>query len=114
MPQTEDAPPAPTSPHALPAEPAPASPAKPTPAKPPAGRLPPFKVLLHNDDVHDVEYVVATLIKAASLSYFPALKVTMEAHQTGVALVATTHRELAEFYAERIASAGLTATIEPA
>lgn len=111
MTQTDDAPPAPSAPTTPPAA---QTPAKPTPAKPPAGRLPPFKVLLHNDDVHDVEYVVATLIKAASLAYFPALKVTMEAHQTGVALVATTHRELAEFYAERITSAGLTATIEPA
>ncbi|MDX2133129.1 MAG: ATP-dependent Clp protease adaptor ClpS [Planctomycetota bacterium] len=71
-------------------------------------------MLLHNDDAVEMEHVVRTLITVVSLRFEPAVNVMLEAHRKGVALVATTHRELAELYVERLKSAGLTATIEPA
>jgi ATP-dependent Clp protease adaptor protein ClpS len=99
-------------------EAAPAAPARPARADPkphgPVDHLPPFKVLLHNDDENEVEYVVRTLVSLAGLRIERAVEVTLEAHETGVALVLTTHRELAELHAERLLSKGLTATIEPA
>ncbi|MGD9689444.1 MAG: ATP-dependent Clp protease adaptor ClpS [Phycisphaerales bacterium] len=111
----------PTSPQAEPAEqahpraPAPAAANRPAPSpQPPAtDRLPPFRVLLHNDDVHDTVYVVETLVRVTPLEARSAYKVMMEAHIRGVSLVMTTHRERAELYAERLVSRGLTATVEP-
>ncbi len=37
-----------------------------------------------------------------------------ELHETGVALLLTTHKELAELYKEQFQSKGLVVTIEPA
>ncbi|HYF14537.1 MAG TPA: ATP-dependent Clp protease adaptor ClpS [Phycisphaerales bacterium] len=94
------------------------TPAPPTlekqPAKAPPETLPPFKVLLHNDDVNEALYVAATLIALTPLNKQDAVKVMIEAHKKGVALVLTTHKERAELYCEQLASKGLTATCEPA
>lgn len=107
----EAAPPAP------PAEPpAPPAHAAPTPQKAPTrGRpLPPWRVLLHKDDIHDMRYVVRTLIELANLAPPQAKKVMFTAHMKGVALVLVTHRERAELFKDQFASKGLIATIEPA
>ena len=84
------------------------------PAKTPPQRqnLPPFKVLLHNDDVNSYEFVVETLVELTPLSLEAAVKVTKETDEQGVGLVVVTHRELAELYHEQLTSKGLTATIE--
>jgi ATP-dependent Clp protease adaptor protein ClpS len=87
---------------------------RPTKAPGPVDRLPPFNVLLHNDDEHDMEFVVRSLVRCASLQPHRAVQAMLEAHEKGVALVATCHRELAELIQERLQSDGLTATIEPA
>lgn len=87
---------------------------RPTKAPGPVDRLPPFNVLLHNDDEHDMEFVVRSLVRCASLQPPRAVQAMLEAHEKGVALVATCHRELAELIQERLQSDGLTATIEPA
>ncbi|MFN7439761.1 MAG: ATP-dependent Clp protease adaptor ClpS [Phycisphaerales bacterium] len=102
-----------------PAEPAPASATnRPVRVEPkprgPVDHLPSFKVLLHNDDQNEITFVVQALVSLAGLRIERAVEVTLEAHETGVALVLTTHRELAELHAERLLSKGLTATIEPA
>jgi ATP-dependent Clp protease adapter protein ClpS len=39
---------------------------------------------------------------------------TKEAHETGVALLLTTHKERAELYKDQFESKGLVVTIEPA
>lgn len=85
------------------------------PARTPPKRqnLPPFKVLLHNDDVNTYEFVIETLVTLTPLTLEAAVKVTKETDQTGVGLVVVTHRELAELYQEQLISKGLTATIEP-
>jgi ATP-dependent Clp protease adaptor protein ClpS len=86
---------------------------KPQPARPRVDRLPPWRVLLHNDDVNEMGYVVETVIELASMEPQMALVRTVEAHKSGVALLVTTHREHAELLQEQFMSKGLTVTIEP-
>lgn len=95
---------------------APSTTATPTPTTPPPGRKPldQYKVLLHNDDENEILFVVRSLVQIVHIPTPAALKATMEAHETGVALVAITHQELAELYREQLQSKGLTATIEKA
>jgi ATP-dependent Clp protease adaptor protein ClpS len=75
---------------------------------------PRYKVLLHNDPVNTMEYVVMTLQQVVpSLSEQDAIAVMLEAHNTGVGLVIVCDLEPAEFYCETLKSKGLTSTIEP-
>lgn len=84
------------------------------PDKKPPQPLPPYKVLLHNDDVNDMEFVVTTIVALTPLNLEDAVTRTLEAHKTGVALLLTTHKERAELYKDQFKSKGLTVTIEPA
>lgn len=77
-------------------------------------QLPPYKVLLHNDDVNDMGYVVRTIMELVHLNQQDAQLRMWEAHTTGVALLLVTHKERAELVAEQFASKKLTVTIEPA
>ena len=77
-------------------------------------RSPRYKVLLHNDPVNSMEYVVTTLRQVVpQLSEQDAMAVMLEAHNTGVGLVIVCDIEPAEFYCETLKSKGLTSTIEP-
>jgi ATP-dependent Clp protease adaptor protein ClpS len=104
----------------LPVLAAPTAPAAPeTPTLPDTERrtklLPPYHVLLHNDDVNSMDHVVRSLLRSVPrLSRADAIRIMLEAHLTGVALVTTCPLELAELYRDRLQSCGLTATIEPA
>lgn len=75
--------------------------------------LPPFRVLLHNDPVNEFLYVISTVLKLTPLSREEAIQRTLEAHETGVALLMITHKERAELIQEQFASCSLTVTIEP-
>lgn len=90
------------------------APPKPKPNKKPPGMLPPWKVLLHNDDSNDFEYVIDTLLGLTPLTEQECTLRTLEAHQQGVALLLVTHKERAELYEDQFKSKGLTCTIEPA
>jgi ATP-dependent Clp protease adaptor protein ClpS len=75
---------------------------------------PRYRVLLHNDPVNTMEYVVMTLRQVVpSLSEQDAIAVMLEAHNTGVGLVIVCDLEPAEFYCETLRSKGLTSSIEP-
>ncbi len=82
-------------------------------APPVVQTLPPWKVLLHNDDVNDREYVVDTILMLAPLSRTAAQQRMLEADKSGVALLLTTHKERAELYKDQFTSKNLTVTIEP-
>jgi ATP-dependent Clp protease adaptor protein ClpS len=86
---------------------------KPRPTGPRVDRLPPWKVLLHDDSVNEMGYVVETIIELTALNPQLALVRMIEAHKSGVAMLITTHREHAELLQEQFASKGLTVTIEP-
>lgn len=96
------------------AEPTATSKAKTSPSKPRHDQLPPYQVLLHNDDINDMLYVVRTVIEITPLDKERALEVTFEAHLSGIAQVLVTHKERAELYRDQFQSKGLTTTIEPA
>lgn len=84
------------------------------PKRKPPQPLPPWKVLLHNDDKNDMGFVVRSIVELTPLREADALLRMVEAHETGVALLLTTHKERAELYQEQFQSKGLTVTIEPA
>ena len=77
-------------------------------------RSPRYKVLLHNDPVNSMEYVVTTLRQVVpQLSEQDCMAVMLEAHNTGVGLVIVCDLEPAEFYCETRKGKGLASTIEP-
>jgi ATP-dependent Clp protease adaptor protein ClpS len=81
--------------------------------KPPQ-MLPPWKVLLHNDDRNSFDHVISSIVELTPLQKESAIERTLEAHETGVALLLTTHKERAELYKEQFQSKSLTVSIEPA
>jgi ATP-dependent Clp protease adaptor protein ClpS len=87
---------------------------KPAPPKREPKQLPPYRVLLHNDDVNTFEHVIKCIVRLTPIPIEEAVDKTIEAHETGVALLLVTHLERAELYVEQFASLSLTVTIEPA
>jgi len=77
-------------------------------------KLPPFKVLLHNDDVNTFEHVIQSIVSLTTLTPQEAVLRAIEAHEAGLALLLMTHRERAELYTEQFTTFGITTTIEPA
>jgi ATP-dependent Clp protease adaptor protein ClpS len=76
--------------------------------------LPPYNVILFNDDYNEMLYVVAVLLRTINrLSRREAEQIMLTAHLTGSAVVVTCPKETAEHYQEQLLSYGLTATIEP-
>ncbi len=76
--------------------------------------LPPYKVILFNDDYNEMDYVVAVLLHTINhLSRQEAEHIMLTAHLTGSAVVVVCPKETAEYYQERLLGYGLTATIEP-
>jgi len=84
------------------------------PKRKPPQPLPPWKVLLHNDDKNEFPFVIKTIVELTPLNEQDATQRTREANDTGVALLLTTHKERAELYQEQFQSKGLVVTVEPA
>ncbi|MDQ3810873.1 MAG: ATP-dependent Clp protease adaptor ClpS [Chloroflexota bacterium] len=77
--------------------------------------LPPYLVILHNDDHNDMVHVVVSLLKSVpDLGRRRATEIMLEAHFQGKAVVTTCPLELAELYRDRLQGFGLTASIEKA
>ena len=77
--------------------------------------IPPYRVVLHNDDHNTMDHVVESLVRCVpSLTVEAAAAIMFEAHNEGRATVLECPRETAEHYREALESCGLTATIEPA
>ncbi len=75
--------------------------------------LPPYAVILHNDDVNDMHHVVSALLQSVpDLSPEQATEIMLIAHNYGQAIVIICPLELAELYRDRLEGFGLTATIE--
>lgn len=87
---------------------------RPRTAPPRVDSLPPFRVLLHNDDVNAMDHVVHAIQYVAAHPLEQAVRVMLEAHKRGVALVTITHKERAELMKEQFEACFLTCTIEPA
>ena len=75
--------------------------------------LPPYSVILHNDDYNEMMYVVRSIVACVpEIDWEQAVAIMLEAHEHGQAHVITCPLELAELYRERLEGRGLTATIE--
>lgn len=75
--------------------------------------MPPYRVLLHNDDVNDMGHVIRGLLESVpELTAERAAEVMLEAHLHGLAEVIRCPYERAELYRDRLETFGLTATIE--
>jgi ATP-dependent Clp protease adaptor protein ClpS len=76
--------------------------------------LPPWVVILHNDDVNNMEHVVRSLLQCVPrLTPEDAVQIMFTAHEQGQASVTACPKETAELYRERLEGCGLTSTIEP-
>lgn len=84
----------------------------PRPAPPRVDCMPPWKVLLHNDDVNDMGYVIETILELTILNRHVAIQRMLEAHTRGLTMLLTTHREHAELLQEQFTSRKLIVTIE--
>ena len=75
--------------------------------------LDPYAVILHNDDVNSMDHVVRSLMRAVpGLGMAKSIKIMLDAHTHGRAVVIVCPLEPAELYRERLERYKLTATIE--
>ncbi|MSQ12512.1 MAG: ATP-dependent Clp protease adaptor ClpS [Dehalococcoidia bacterium] len=77
--------------------------------------VPRYAVILYNDDVNEMGYVVQSLLKCVpALSTQRAEEIMLETHNSGRAVVIVCPLEQAELYHDRLTSCRLTSTIEKA
>jgi ATP-dependent Clp protease adaptor protein ClpS len=67
-------------------------------------RLPPYNVILENDDHHSMEFVIEVLQKALGYSIERCYQLMMHAHENGEAVVWTGTKEVAELKYELMIS----------
>ena len=65
-------------------------------------RLPPYHVVLANDDRHSMDFVVQVLQKVLGVRVERAIALMLEAHTTGRSVIWTGPREVAELKAEQV------------
>lgn len=88
-------------------------PPKHKPARPKRRELPPFKLVLHNDEVNAMEDVVLSIVKVTPLNPARAIRKMLEAHASGTAVLLVTHKERGELYVQQFAGLKITTTLEP-
>jgi ATP-dependent Clp protease adaptor protein ClpS len=69
-------------------------------------RLPPYHVIVLNDEDHTFDYVIELLIKLFTHTVTRAKDLTWQIHSRGRAIVYTTHKEKAELKCEQVRSYG--------
>src|SRR4051812_20573421 len=65
-------------------------------------RIPPYHVILENDDHHSMQFVVEVLCQALGCSVKDACLLMFEAHTSGRAVLWTGPKEVAELKAEQV------------
>lgn len=78
------------------------------------GQLPPWKLILHNDDVNTAEFVVGKVQEITKLEENIAVRCVTEAHVQGKSLLLATHKEKAELFVEMFKSCKIEVTMEKA
>ena len=66
--------------------------------------LPPYNVILENDDHHSFEFVMGVLQKALGYNEQKCYQLTLLAHESGQAVVWTGNKEVAELKMEQMQS----------
>ncbi len=69
-------------------------------------RQPPYAVILHNDDVNTMGFVIVVLMKVFGYAVEKCVELMLEAHETGRAVVWVGPLEVAELKADQIHSCG--------
>lgn len=69
-------------------------------------RQPPYAVILHNDDLNTMEFVVEVLRKVFGYTIEKCVELMVEAHERGRAVVWVGALEVAELKADQIRSCG--------
>jgi ATP-dependent Clp protease adaptor protein ClpS len=64
--------------------------------------LPPYNVILENDDHHSMNFVIEVLQKVFSFDLTKSFQLMMIAHESGCAVVWTGAKEVAELKAEQM------------
>lgn len=75
---------------------------------------PPYRVILHNDDINDMAYVVESVVELTPHGRTRAIELMLTAHKAGRAALLVTHKERAELYVEQFQSKRLIASMEQA
>ncbi|KAJ4812744.1 ATP-dependent Clp protease adapter protein ClpS [Rhynchospora pubera] len=76
---------------------------------------PPYRVILHNDDINRREYVVQVLMKVIpGMTLDTAVNIMQEAHHNGLSVVIICSQAEAEEHCRQLRRNGLSSTIEPA
>ena len=88
-----------------------AAPKKKRQTKPQTQQLPPFNVVLLDDDDHSYQYVIEMLGKVCGHSFEMSYAMAKEVDTTGRVIVMTTHKERAELKRDQILAFGPDATI---
>lgn len=65
-------------------------------------RVPPYNVILENDDHHSMEFVIEVLQKSLGYSVERAVQLMLEAHNSGRSIVYTGPKEVAELKVDQI------------
>lgn len=74
--------------------------------------LPRYRVMLHSDSVHDLMFVVRTVMELTRFCRAEATHKMWEAHHRGQSVLLHTWLERAELYVEQFADRKITLTIE--
>jgi ATP-dependent Clp protease adaptor protein ClpS len=69
-------------------------------------RQPPYAVILHNDDLNSMEFVVTVLRKVFGYTVEKCVELMLEAHEKGRSVVWTGALEVAELKADQVRSCG--------
>ena len=73
-----------------------------------------WSVIVWNDPVNLMSYVVFVFMRVLGYNKEKATKHMLQVHRQGKSVVATETREKAELYHQQIQSLGLSVTVEPA
>src|ERR1700747_44890 len=98
----------------FPPDPARAQPQPQTGEPTPRRKIPHFKVVLLQDCVNDMMFIVRTVMELTRFCRAEATHKMWEAYHCGRSVLLVTYKERAELYVEQFASKGLTVSIEPA
>ena len=71
-----------------------------------------WNVIVWNDPINLMTYVVFVFMKVLAFTKEKATKHMLQVHQLGKSIVATETREKAEFYHQQLQAHGLTVTLE--
>jgi ATP-dependent Clp protease adaptor protein ClpS len=69
-------------------------------------RMPPYNVVVLNDEDHTFDYVIEMLVKLFAHTLPRAKELTWEVHSRGRAIVYTTHKEKAELKRDQVLAYG--------